>query len=312
MRSITRVVMAMLVVLLLGGFNQVGAQVAPLTLSLEGPLENVFVRRGEILVMGIRVAVPPGTPINTPTVDLVALAAGGNPLELLLGAPLPGRTQPGFLGGTAIVTGTVNPDGSGATADNVFVEPAETVLIGTITSATCSNARCAGPNNTLNLLNRRLIPIRDARMAPGPITNEFGFEVDLTGAAITGAFASAEGYFIPRRSFFYHTLEITGAPAANAGTPEVSIQRAQCGLDPDGIQLDVLGGVHDPNTGNVTIVDAANPATVYGSVAAVPDPASIFGTYTFRLRNNAQIQTCPATVMAQFSGATATSPVDTR
>ncbi len=52
--------------------------------------------------MGADVRVPVGTPINTPVGTLTFA-------QLLdTTTPLPGRSVGGFLGGTAIVTGTIN------------------------------------------------------------------------------------------------------------------------------------------------------------------------------------------------------------
>jgi hypothetical protein len=277
-------------------------------LGLEGPITRVLPGRNEVEVMGTRVIVPPGTPITTPSVNLTELAGTTNPLLLLLGDPLPGRTEPGFMGGTAIINGAVNPDGT-LTATDFFTEPAENVLIGNVTVSACTNSVCAGAGNTLRINGVRMVPIRDPRLRFKPITNDFGFRVNLVGANVAGNAAAAEGYFASGR-FWYFLMEITGAPLLNPTQTEVSILRAQCRNDPDGIQLDVLGGVHNPATGAVTISDTDN-GTVFGQQNAVV-AAGEFGSYTFRLRNAVGFQTCPTSVTAQFGGASATSDVDVR
>lgn len=285
-----------------------GAQ-APVFLA-EGPIQRVLPATNQMVVMGVTVTVPPGTPITTPTTNLTELAAGGNPLRLLRGDPLPGRAPTrGFIGGTAIINGTVIDNVP--TATDVFVEPAENVLIGVVTASECINAQCAGAGNSLRVNGTRVVPIEDPRLAAGPVTNDFGFEVDLTGLDLVGSSAELEGYFANRR-LHYFLLSITGLAPANPGT-EVSIQRAQCRNDPDGIELDVLGAVHNPATGSVSITNTATTAP-FGSVDAVPVAGASFpvGTYTFRLRNNANITECPANVTATFNGATATSDVDIR
>jgi hypothetical protein len=284
-----------------------GAQ-APVFLA-EGPIQEVLPATNQMVVMGVTVTVPPGTPITTPTTNLTELAAGGNPLELLLGDPLPGRRPtPGFIGGTAIINGTVIA--GVPTATDVFCEPAENVLIGVVSTSNCSNARCRGPASVLEINGTRVVPIGDPRLAAGPVTNEFGFKVDLTGADLVGSAAELEGYFT-RNRFHYFLLSITGVAPANPAT-EVSIQRAQCRNDPDGIQLDVLGAVHTPAAGRVRILNTAT-GTPFGGVNSVPvGVGSDVGTYTFRLRNNLNFTDCPTSVTARFSGATITSDVDIR
>ena len=149
--------------------------------------------------------------------------------------------------------------------------------------------------------------IGDARMAAEPVKNDFGFLVNLAGANLVGSPAAVEGYFANGR-FFYFLMEITGAPLANPTQREVSITRAQCRDDPDGIQLDVLGAVHTPATGIVTISDT-NGGTEFGAQNAVAAGGG-FGSYTFRLRNNVAFNTCPTSVTAQIDAATATADVD--
>ena len=115
--------------------------------ELEGTIENIVPSTDSVFVMGIEVNVPRSTPIATPTADINALAAevgatvgrpNTKPLVLMrrfrvdgddvLPAQLPGRSQLGFIGGTAIITGTaVLDDVTGAllsiTADSMFAEP---------------------------------------------------------------------------------------------------------------------------------------------------------------------------------------------
>jgi hypothetical protein len=76
-------------------------------------------------VMDIRVEVPEGTPIASPSRSLNSR---------LLSAPrrFPGRSERGFIGGTGIIIGQT--DGiSPVVADDVFVEPAENVIVGVVT-----------------------------------------------------------------------------------------------------------------------------------------------------------------------------------
>lgn len=297
----SRLIPVFLLVLLLGPMPAH----AQALLSLEGPIQRVIPDQNAMVVMGVRVTVPPGTPITTPTTTLTALAD-------LLGNPLPGRIGanglplPGFVGGTAIINGRVTAAGA-LTATDVFVEPAENVMIGTITAATCSNANCVGAGNTISINRVRLVPIRDPRLAAGPVTNEFGFAANLAGAAnLVGRAAEAEGYFAGGR-FNYYLFSVTGAPAANAGA-EVSITRARCTEDPAGILLDVLGNTHPSGAGeSVTVSDGAG--TTFGTQPLIAADVAGFGAYTFRLRNNAAFSACPANVTVEFGTVSVTSGV---
>ncbi|MHC1726147.1 MAG: hypothetical protein AB9866_09105 [Syntrophobacteraceae bacterium] len=282
---------------------QAAAQLA----AIEGPIQDIIPDRRVMVVMGVTVHVPPGIPITSPTANLTELAGAGNPLELMLGANLPGRTVPGFMGGTAIINGTALPSGS-MRATDIFVEPSENVLIGAVTASTCTNANCARGNDVLSILKTQVRPISDPRMQFS-IVNDFGFSVDLTGANLVGTAAAAEGYFVAPREFRYFLLEITGAPLRNPGIAEVSIQRAQCREDAvNGIQLDVLGATHTPALGTVTI---SNGGTTFGTESTISTGVgSAFGTYTFRLRDNPAFNSCPENVTASFAGATASSGVD--
>jgi len=288
------------------------AQTVPF--GLEGPLQRVLPAQNTVVVMRARVTIPPGTPINTPTGELTGIRA-------LIGDPLPGRFQadgitpiPGFLNGTAIVNGTINDLTGELVATDVFVEPSENVMIGTLTEAVCTNAACAGPGNRITINGTVMRPLRDPRIAAGPVTNDFGFAVNLSGLAVdpaagpSGIAASAEGYFA--RGIFHYFLMSVGAGAAplvNANVAEVSITRAQCRQRAGGIDLSILGNTHPNNGGLVTI---SNGGTTFGTVNAVPAGVVGFGAYNFGLNGNPAFNTCPANVTAGFGVATATSPVD--
>jgi hypothetical protein len=98
-------------------------------------------------------------------------------------ATLPGRTEPGFIGGTAIILGT--SDGITNTADDVFTEPAENVVLGLITASNCAaagNPRLCNNNSirALGTRTRRLTNGNTAgRMPANLATNESGFAIHL-------------------------------------------------------------------------------------------------------------------------------------
>lgn len=289
----------------------VAAQTVPF--GVEGPITNIVPNRNAIFVMRGRVTVPPGTPIVSPTGEMATVGD-------LLGNPLPGRVDalgvpiPGFLGGTAIINGTIDNVTGELVATDVFVEPAENVTIGTITQATCSNRNCVGTANTIRINGTLMKPIRDPRIPAGPVTNEFGFNVNLTGLTVdplagpSGITAEAEGYFDGRVFRYFHlAVAASAAPLVNPGVAEVSITRAQCRQRAGGIELGVLGNTHPDNGGLVTIT---NGGTTFGSVNTIPSGVAGFGAYTFGLGGNPAFAICPANVTATFGGATATSPVD--
>ena len=289
----------------------VAAQTVPF--GLEGPLQRVLPGQNTMVVMRARVTIPPGTPISSPTGELTGIGA-------LLGNPLPGRFQadgitpiPGFLNGTAIINGTIDNVTGELVATDVFVEPSENVTIGTITEAVCTNAACVGAGNRIRINGTMMRPLLDPRIAAGPVTNEFGFAVNLAGLTVdpaagpSGIAAEAEGYFDGRVfRYFLMSVGAGAAPLVNAGT-EVSITRAQCRQRAGGIELGILGNTHPDNSGLVTISDGG---TTFGTVNAIASGVAGFGTYNFGLGGNLAFLTCPANVTANFGGATATSPVD--
>ena len=288
----------------------VAAQTVPF--GLEGKLERVLPGQNAMVVMRARVSVPQGTPISTPTGELTGLSD-------LLGDPLPGRFQadgvtpvPGFLNGTAIINGTINDVTGVLEATDVFVEPAENVTIGSITEAVCTNARCVGAGNRIRINGTLMRPLRDPRIAAGPVTNEFGFAVNLTGVTVvpgtpSGIAADAEGYFDGKVFRYFHLAVAAGTGTlVNAGT-EVSITRAQCRQRAGGIELGILGNTHPDNGGLVTI---SNGGTTFGTVNAIASGVAGFGAYNFGLGGDPQFTVCPANVTATFGGDTATSAVD--
>ncbi|OGT00950.1 MAG: hypothetical protein A3F73_11245 [Gallionellales bacterium RIFCSPLOWO2_12_FULL_59_22] len=305
------ITLAGLALTFLAGTMPVAAQTVPF--SLEGPLSSVAPNQNLMVVMKARVTVPPGTPITTPTRELTGLSD-------LVGKPLPGRVDalgapiPGFLKGTAIINGTINDLTGELVATDVFAEPAENVTIGTITQANCTTPRCIGPGSIIRINGTLMRPLGDPRIAAGPVTNEFGFPVDLTGLVVnpllgpSGITGEAEGYF-DGLVFRYFLLSVGAgaAPLLNANVAEVSVTRAQCRQRAGGIELSVLGNTHPDNGGLVTIT---NGGTTFGTVNTITTGIVGFGTYTFDLGGNPSFAVCPANVTAEFGGATASSAVN--
>jgi hypothetical protein len=267
---------------------------AQVPVFFEGALTDVSFGPNAIAVMGVEIRVPDGTPICSATVC-------GLTVSDLKEGPLPGRAHEGFLNGTAIVSATRNIATGVITADDVFVEPAENVLIGVVTANSCSTTNCDGVGDSLSVLGLPVSGLADPRIAAGPIMNDFGFELDLRDHNAVGTTAATEGYFGSDAIFHYTGLSLGSAPLLNPTTREVSIIRAQCRQRRGRAELKVRGATHTPNSGTVTVVG-------FGSAAVIPnadDPN--FGLYNFA---RLAVGDCPTNITVNFGPAAVTSGVD--
>ncbi len=167
---------------------------------VEGPIDAVNDHRdggGTITVMGIVIQLPEGTPITTPTATL-------SMAQLTDSTAFPGRSQPGFIGGVAIVNGG-STDGV-ITATDVFVAPAQNFLVGQVTG-----------NQPLKVNGVRVQILNDARMPGGVLRNIYeGFPVAPASVPIGGA-ATVEGYFGITGTLHATRVEVEG------GTPAKTI-----------------------------------------------------------------------------------------
>jgi hypothetical protein len=261
------------------------AQVVPT--EIEGTLRNVNRANRTLRVMGVTVNVPDGTPINSPTARLTFNQINAAP-------DLPGRDMNGFLGGTAIVTGQVNPDGS-ITADSVFVEPAENVVVGVLG---VGGASIAGMPVSLTT---------DPRL-PSSVINAYGFVINPADIP-AGTPGGVEGYYSASTNTLYaHTVEVDAPilPLANRTSPQISVLRISC--ENQG-RLEIRGGVYVPTgSANRTIqVFRPNGTRIGTTTSAVDDPLfPLFGLYRFR----SDIGNCPASVRITMDTATITVPVE--
>jgi hypothetical protein len=271
------------------GATAASAQTVPL--EMEGKIVSVISdgNGGAVMkVMGVDVAIPATASIASPTASLTMA-------QLLDSQSFPGRAEPGFLGGTAIITGTTGPDGN--VADDVFVEPAENVILGRTTGSM-----------QINGMGVQLLA--DLRVPALPVVNAFGFEIDPATIPV-GTSTSAEGYFADS-SFHAFLIESEGGSPVNAGVQEVAIQRAQCRQRTNGtIELEVRGSTHDPAAGAVTLRNTAGTIT-YGTPAAVADAAvPQFGAFVFRVSSN-RLGPCPSQIRATFGTASSVGTVAVR
>jgi hypothetical protein len=270
--------------------------------SIEGPIQSVDPTPGQgtldgssvswvgqMQVMGVTVRVLTNASINSPTAALTLPQVSAAP-------PLPGRAQNGFLGGTAIATG----DSAGGIlyATDVFVEPAENVIVGEATGAA---------DNDVTVNKVRAIALTDPRIKARPPINGFGFEI-LPSSIPLNSLLAIEGYFGSDGNLRYHTLEADGGTLIRAGQPEVNVLRAQCrirGGNRD--ELEVRGGTHTPANAVVTIQYRSPNNTwiaLTPTVAPVVDntvtPAQ--GLYRFNRSNlNFPGTVCPPLVRARIT-----------
>ncbi|MCB1954183.1 MAG: hypothetical protein KDG55_00825 [Rhodocyclaceae bacterium] len=320
------------------------AMAVDVPVTLEGAIENIVPADDTITVMGITVTVPRTANITTPTANINQVAAdvGASvgrpnikPLVLLrrfrdsgvdvLPANLPGRSELGFLGATAIIEGTATiNDVTGAiealVATDVFTEPAENVIVGAVVSVSCSTPMCDAPGDVLSMLGTPVSPIDDPRMPTLAPMDDFGFAIDLSQVTVPSP-GSVGGYYGNDATMHYHTINLdvgtTGATLLNQGA-EVAIERASCRDRGALLEIEIRGAVHDPASGTVSFSDPVS-GFVLGSVTtdvvldAVTNLPTRFGTYRFRADvNDAGGLGCPDTVQATAingGGVTATFPM---
>ncbi|MBI4311845.1 MAG: hypothetical protein HY681_08685 [Chloroflexi bacterium] len=254
------------------------AQAVPAPVVLEGRLTDVNVSERTVDVMGIRVRVPLGAPINSPTAALT--------IEDLLGDSFPGTGgRPGFLGGTAIVEGeTLN---GVITAHNVFVEVAENVIVGVVTENGIPAGGKVG-DGPFKVLGVTIDSTRDPRLPV--LATVAGLALDVSKVPV-GASIGVVGY-LGSDGVFY-ALEVD-ADAADFGgaSGETSITRVRC---TEGGVLDIRGGT-TAVSGVVTVSDPDSGA-VLGTTNVVADLG--FGLWRFKLDLKGTSLTCPAQVMAE-------------
>lgn len=254
--------------------GQVPPAPAPTTIPgyTEGPINNIVLQpdgSAIMTVIGVTVKVPVGTPVHSPTRALTVR-------QLCLRTRLAGRTEPGFLGGTALINGVVDVATGSFTATSMDVEPAENVLIGVVTQS-----------SPLRILNSEVVPISDARI-PYSAVNQFSFEIK-TPAIPVGTAAAAAGYYAGG-VFNAFALELAGNfPLVNPNS-QINIMRAQTReRGPNatrGDDVDMRGFYHSLGGVLPTIriyrVDGA-VRTLLGNAIAIPDGVEPqFGVWTYK------------------------------
>lgn len=236
--------------------------------EVEGPLTAVDASGGTLSVFGQTINVPAGTPISSPTATGLSLADLGS------GPAFPGRSEAGFLGGTAIVDAETDETGAPINALNVFVEIAEHVIVGAVSKNDATGFEVLG------------VPVvlleGDARMPSRVVAEGTNIAIDLATVQ-TGTLSAVEGYYAGG-TLYAHTIEAQGTAE---GEPTTSITRARCKGDDE---LEVRG-VSSETTGTVTLFDNATGAQL--GTATVVDEGTGLGEFVAKLD-----VTCPAEVRA--------------
>lgn len=223
-----------------------------------------------------------GTVISTPTRDKIGFGV----LMTCNSTKVPGfsKLEDTLVGGTAIATGTSSE--SGVVADTLFVEPAENVLLGRVTSVPVANP---GENNTVTYDGELTIdgtPVvvigksatEQYTTAPLAITDVFNpcfpgkgvknaFFIDIPPTNITvGTLAAAEGWYGEDGRFYAFLIE--GEGSVKDQPVSIGIGRAQCRNrgGTRGLEWEIRGGVGVP-------VESADP-----TVKTFPDAR---GSVTF-------------------------------
>lgn len=176
---------------------------------VEGPIREITLnpdRSATMLVFNTTVHIPAGLMATTPTTTLTLR-------QLAQRTRLPGRTEPGFIGGTAIVEGDVDLETFQFTAARVYVDGGENVVIGAITSV-----------SPLQIQGTELAILGDPRITT-QVLNTFGFPVRAENLAV-GQPASAEGYFADNKLQCY-SIELPADAPLVTDINQVNILRAQ-------------------------------------------------------------------------------------
>jgi hypothetical protein len=302
-----------------------GAQ-AQSVFSIEGPVTAItdLGGAGNMTCDGAFVQIPAGIPLTSPSAKLtMAQLADPTPFPNA-GASVTGAARAGFIGGTCIIDG-IRDDVTGVlTADTVYVEIAENVLVGAVT-----NSPALG-NGAFSVLGAPITPLTDPRMSSlkpaagfyGPTgvhngfvesaRNNFGFGVALDTVGLPAPDISAvTGYYGSDGVFYAHTIDTTG------GTPLVldprpSAQLAQCRdrTTANKDELEVRGGciLSRPGVAQAVSISGHTAAgaliQTYGTATCTPDAVDPrFGAYRYTASNLNYIgNTCPVRVRVTLSG----------
>jgi len=236
----------------------------PVAVELEGDLDRIDLA-GEtavVEILGVSARIDGWTLIRTPTATIT--------IADLLGAPLPGRSQAGFLGGQTVLVGVAQH--GVVLADELVVEPGEKLLAGPVTAAA---------DGTISILGWPAVLCADPRM-PGRATNELGFEIELATVKV-GTLGVAGGYRGEDGVFYAYELQADGDIVGPSN--QTSITRSRC---TDGARLLVRGGSTDSDS-TVTLFDDLTGKLLDEQGVVPRGDMPGFGSYRFDI----EVSACP-------------------
>jgi len=227
-----------------------------------------------INVMGINIYIPANlfalkldgvtTMVTTPSASITS------PSQLYLGN-LPGRSDPGFIGGTAIING--DSTGGVFTADDVFVEPAENVVIGVVTRPD-NELGCDILLEGVPLVFSEDPAMQDERMPFTTAINGSGFNIDPCSVR-AGGVAAVEGYYGDDRNLHIFLMESDDANIRTSGVT-TTIARASC----DRGKVEVRGS-STLISGKVVVFDDRTEVQL-GTADLIYDAVTVSSIYRFR------------------------------
>ncbi|TLD68442.1 hypothetical protein FEM03_22835 [Phragmitibacter flavus] len=251
---------------------------AAVPVELDGAITAVKLNNdgsATLTVMGVTVTLPKGTPVTSPSAMLTLQ-------QLADTTPLPGRTEAGFVGGTAFISGTGDPATGSVTASDVFVEAAKHIVVGFVTS---------GEPLTVN--NMPVSFSKDPRLPSAPPKNKYGFPVKVS-ALKSGTPVVVEGYW-DGKSFRAFSTAINGKAEVMSIYPQVAIVASKSWErtpnNEKGDDVEIRGSVtmsHAPNTITTQTIRIfrvdKGVDTMLGDAIANRDPEDPdYGTFNFKV-----------------------------
>lgn len=282
---------------------------------------------GSVLCNGATIQIVPGIPITSPTTTLTMAQLADPTLFVNSGFnPVTGAARAGFIGGHCVVNGVRNDVTGVITADSVFQEIVEDVLLGAVT-----NSPALG-NGAFAVLGTPAVPLTDPRMSAtkpaagfyGPTgihagnteqaRNQFGFGVDLNTVGLPAPdVVSLLGYFGNDNAFHAHTIDTTNGTLLAADS-RPSITRSVCkntagagkdSLDTRGGCILATPGVAQTVTMSGHTADGTLIQVYTGTATCAPDPAfPPFGKWVY---SNSKLtyagDACPEQIRVTLTGA---------
>ena len=296
---------------------------AQVLIEIEGPMSAYTAdsaNTGTLTVMNNKIEVTAATAFVSPTEtrdELFARRVNGQRVLNQAGAAYTvsnwmrgdtffGRRARGLIGATVIVTGTVNPATGVITAEEVFSDIAENVILGAVSDNRCTNEKCNNPGDYIRgngPTGPLFVPNKDNRLPALPITDAGLFELNLlnkklnvgpNGEPLVTSFGG-EGYFsdlgilnlnntpdnplttlnesLGEQGIVYYAFELgENRPdlLLNPGIPEISTLRVRC---TEGSRIEVRGFVHAPTTATGVAIPGFVVAP-NGAATNIPYPAT--------------------------------------